>query len=232
MTDSLVVSRHSYLGIDILIGLYNFTCFDIKYLNVDMPNRFDRVTRKRRTEFAVGRFLSTRLLEGYGVKTRAIAVGKGGEPIWPDDFIGSISHSEGITICCVLKLSEFQYIGIDVELALNRKEYLNIANEVLRVEEFKFFEQCSKPNEIITTIIFSAKEALFKAIYRDINQNLTFSMFEVIAWNEINQTLVLKLTRHLATFFPKGRRFECKYSTRIIKNKPFVLTAVAVPFLI
>lgn len=232
MTNSLVLSRHSYLGIDILVGLYNSTCFDIKYLDVDIPNRFDKVVRKRKTEFAVGRFLSMLLLEGYGVKTRAIDVGAGGEPIWPDNFIGSISHSEGVTICSVLRLSRFQYIGIDVELALNRKEYLVIANEVLRVEEFKIYEQCSKPNEIITTIIFSAKEALFKAIYRDINQNLTFSMFEVIAWNEINQTLVLKLTCHLATSFPKGRRFECKYATKVIKNKSFVLTAVAVPFII
>lgn len=232
MTNSLVLSRHSYLGIDILVGLYNSTCFDIKYLDVDIPNRFDKVVRKRKTEFAVGRFLSTLLLEGYGVKTRAIDVGTGGEPIWPDNFIGSISHSEGVTICCVLRLSRFQYIGIDVELALNRKEYLVIANEVLRVEEFKFFEQCSIPNEIITTIIFSAKEALFKAIYRDINQNLSFSTFEVVAWDEVNQAIVLKLTRHLAAFFPKGRCFECKYATKKIQNKSFALTAVAVPFII
>src|SRR5205814_1840165 len=53
---------------------------------------------RRRDEFLTGRTFARRALAELGCPATAIPVGEGRMPIWPDGYLGSISHCEGLCV--------------------------------------------------------------------------------------------------------------------------------------
>ena len=55
-----------------------------------------------------------------------ILKGRDGEPIWPFDIVGSISHKDAIAVAAVGKKKRYKGIGVDIEdqtTILSKKEY-------------------------------------------------------------------------------------------------------------
>ena len=72
--------------------------------------------RKRRCEFAAGRYLARRALRGLGVPPRPILRGPNREPTWPDGVVGSITHCSGYCAATVASTDVIEAIGIDAEI--------------------------------------------------------------------------------------------------------------------
>lgn len=106
-----------------------------------------------------------------------------GTPDWPTGLVGSISHTViGETVYCAAAVSDFAHarcIGIDIESRL-RQLPPSLAGRVARESEQRWVAEQPKEESQRSLLLFSAKEAFFKAIspmakaaipFRDIELN-------------------------------------------------------------
>lgn len=104
----------------------------------------------RLAEYAGGRLAARRAMAGIGLPPVAIPMGTDRAPVWPDGLAGSITHSGGV---CLAAVSTGAMLGIDLEQ--DRPLDADSAAIVLLPEEDATF----------SAMIFSAKEAVYKAQY-------------------------------------------------------------------
>jgi enterobactin synthetase component D / holo-[acyl-carrier protein] synthase len=119
--------------------------------------------QERREEFATARECARRALAALGVAPQAIGSGTHGQPVWPTGIVGSITHCAGYRGCAVAHGSDVQAIGIDAEPHVALPEGLERAIAV--ADERSMIGQLgtSAPDVKWDRVLFSAKEATFKA---------------------------------------------------------------------
>ena len=79
-------------------------------------NAGEKMWPKRLREFAHGRTCARLALARLGFPECAIPVGEHRAPTWPDAIVGSISHSGENAAAVVARKSEFQGLGVDLEV--------------------------------------------------------------------------------------------------------------------
>jgi 4'-phosphopantetheinyl transferase EntD len=115
----------------------------------------------RREEYVAGRACAKAAMEVLGV-TGDIAFGEDRKPVWPHGIVGSITHSKKFVVASIGLADEFQSIGIDCEVVMTKAKFDSLSNHLATSDDLKLFNGAN--DDITATIIFSAKEALFKLI--------------------------------------------------------------------
>ena len=133
---------------------------------------------KRQHEFATGRHLARTAMASLKIGACAVGRDKSRRPIWPDICLGSISHSGSLAIAAVARSEVLRGVGIDLE------EGDRVVSQLHR----KLFT----PWELATYgqgdprwsgLLFSAKEAAYKAINPIVGEFIGFQEVEVdIDW--------------------------------------------------
>jgi len=115
----------------------------------------------RRREFLAGRVLARRAIARLGGSDLAIGRGALREPIWPDGFTGSISHTGGACLVVVARRVEYTSVGIDLEEASPLEEALweSVCTES---ELAELAAQPLQLRGLYAKRLFSAKEAYYK----------------------------------------------------------------------
>lgn len=85
-----------------------------------------------------------------------------GCPVWPAGFSGSVSHSAGITAVVVARTTAA--IGIDLE-RVGRIDTALWPSVFTPAEMLTLRTQRDTPTGVAATVLFSAKEAVQKAVY-------------------------------------------------------------------
>ena len=112
----------------------------------------------------MGRAAARLALERLGIqKSPPILRGQDGEPLWPAGVAGSITHCYPWTIAVVAKGSEHFTIGIDLENVLRIKE-IDISKLICTQNELDWVYAGADLRKRLA-IIFSVKEAIYKAFY-------------------------------------------------------------------
>jgi len=115
---------------------------------------------KRRNEFLRARWLARRVL-----KYRDPLLKKNsGEPAWPNEVIGSISHKDGEVTFCSVPTETHYGLGIDLEKI--SKVSQGIESKICNAEESLIIDRVEalakmKRSEVVA-LIFSFKESIFK----------------------------------------------------------------------
>ena len=130
----------------------------MELLEVEISNVMSQAAKKRKAEFFAGRYLAKKALEDYKKVFFMINNAKDGAPLWPEQFVGSISHCNGFAACAIAYKNNIKSIGIDVENYIDIDNVHLILSEVLTKSEYRFNHSSASINSIIFTIIFSAKE--------------------------------------------------------------------------
>lgn len=132
----------------------------------------------RKAEFAAGRHCARVALACLRAPDAAIPVGTSRAPIWPHGFVGSITHSDGYAAAAAARRSDYAGLGIDTERvgAVGPAIY----DEVFAGDEFALLSR-APPNQRAATaaVLFSAKEALFKAQFGIFGLRLEFGDCEL-----------------------------------------------------
>lgn len=115
---------------------------------------------KRQREFRAGRNAAHAALRQLDAPCEPLLRGDKRQPIWPQGFLGSISHRNGCCIAVCAKEGEVVSLGIDVEPLEPLKP--GLARYIDTDEERAFMEQHAN---LPSRLIFSAKESLFKCYY-------------------------------------------------------------------
>ncbi|ENP8393577.1 4'-phosphopantetheinyl transferase superfamily protein [Vibrio alginolyticus] len=148
---------------------------NIELQGIHLPSNFCKAALKRRCEFLAGRACAHQALTYLGHETAgSIGIGRGNEPVWPENIVGSISHCVGHAVASVAHCSEDVVgVGVDIEKVMSRQWANQLSSQIVSLNErhhaAHFDDICQ-----FLTLIFSAKEAIYKAIFPTVQQILDF----------------------------------------------------------
>jgi len=182
------------------------------------PDSIARSVRKRQAEFFFGRLAARRAIERAGVD-RAVAqadigIGASREPLWPRNVVGSISHTAGIAAAVVASSQAYGGIGIDVEQIVSASTRPAVLEMALNGAEVHMLQACPGPMSLDekVTLVFSAKESLFKAAFGSVRRYFDFSAARLSSIDPDSGRLALTLVEHLNEEFTLGRCCELSFT--------------------
>lgn len=176
------ITKHPFSNLEQHICVYscrynveNFTADFYQYLAQDEPASIQRAVKKRRAEFFAGRLMAILGLETLGQNRCVIDIGEHRSPLWPDGFLGSITHSCDQAMAVVAPKGQWRYLGMDHEENIPLEVANNIADQLLTCADRALYQQLDIDFATFCSAVFSIKESLFKAVYPYIGQYIEFS---------------------------------------------------------
>jgi 4'-phosphopantetheinyl transferase EntD len=130
----------------------------LAYADIGPPG----ATPQRRAEFAAGRAAARLAIQALGHDACVIPMGDDRAPVWPPGLTGSISHTRTACLAAVATTPGVVALGIDLEPECAVDSTL--WDEVLLPAEKAFVCASTAPARM-ATLIFCAKEAVYKAQY-------------------------------------------------------------------
>lgn len=130
---------------------------------------------KRRSDFMGGRACAHASLRELAMDRGPISKGERGVPIWPSGTVGSISHADGLCAAVAARSATYKSLGLDIER--NGRVTTRLEKAIMTVGDLRQLNRGSLDRSTAATLIFSAKEAFYKAQY-PISQ--TFLEFEAV----------------------------------------------------
>lgn len=177
---------------------------------IDFPAQMSNAVTKRKAEFLAGRFVAKQALSALGFSSAELQLGIADDrsPLWPTRVTGSISHTTQIALCCVATKTAADFIGIDAEPVLSAEIAQSVAADIHDDAELNLVTRCGYPTALATTLIFSAKESLYKALYPVVRNFFGFETARVSKLDLENQSLSLSL----CSTFAQSHKLKSDYS--------------------
>ncbi|MDO9181796.1 MAG: 4'-phosphopantetheinyl transferase superfamily protein, partial [Bacteriovorax sp.] len=123
-------------------------------------------------------------------------------PLWPVDIVGSITHNHSLVGAAVSKNTELLGVGIDFEVMDRVK--CEMGRYICGPQDLKSHADLSDTE--ILTLIFSAKESLYKALYPSVNCFFGFNAAAVKEINFLEGSFIIELVSQInLNFGPSGR---------------------------
>ena len=137
----------------------------------------ERAVDKRRYEYWSARHLARQALAVLGIEAGPLLNAPDRSPIWPPGVIGSISHTTGwCGVAVAHQSAQRRGLGIDAERC--GKMSWGVAERVLTPRELARLP--AAPHELDwATLLFSAKEAVYKCIYPSVRRFVGFLEVEL-----------------------------------------------------
>lgn len=185
---------------------YNFNVVNYSYnlfeqFDIHFPQTIKSSVLKRQAEYLAGRYAARCALHNLGVKVKNITTGKHRSPIWPEGVSASITHTDSRAICVASYKYNYEYLGIDLEKRLNLKFIADIKESIINLQEENLLLQSELTFADAFTLTFSAKESLFKALYRSVGEYFDFSAAQIThiccITNRFTITLLVDLTKEI-----------------------------------
>lgn len=198
---------------------------DIKSRLVYNPS-LDKVHASRRDDFLIGRVCASKAHQlCFTEELLSLPVGESKAPIWPAGAVGSISHSRYMAGAAVAKKEDLLGVGIDFESRERIKE--ETARIILTARDIKSASGLSEQD--LLTLIFSAKESLYKALYPEVKVFFGFNSAAITAINLDSGSFTIELIREIsAEFGPTNRAL---FGGRFIFDDKNILTVIEIPYL-
>ena len=127
-----------------------------------------RMENSRQKESSLAHQCACKALAKLGNEVDTINKGIAGNPIWPKGFTGSISHSKGFCMALVGRDENYRSIGLDIEL--NGRIKPAAIERITHPIEKKIIGD----DVVIGTLLFSLKEAFYKAQFALFEKPLGF----------------------------------------------------------
>jgi 4'-phosphopantetheinyl transferase EntD len=115
---------------------------------------------KRRAEFAAGRRAAHAALAALGQPPVALPVRTDRAPAWPNGLVGALTHTRGWALACAAPITAHGGLGLDLEHVEGVRR-MAIAPKVADADELAWMGDDRRR----LTALFSAKEAVFKALH-------------------------------------------------------------------
>ncbi|MDR1063132.1 MAG: 4'-phosphopantetheinyl transferase superfamily protein [Azoarcus sp.] len=177
---------------------------------------------KRRTEFVAGRICAARSLRKMGIVAEFPLPMQDRLPAWPSGVLGSISHCATMAVAMTAMKSKYCALGVDVESLIDFDVAPEIQQSVCRDEELSGLERYVPCRARSLTVLFSAKEALYKALFPLIGKFEDFRAAELRTCEA--GSLVLRLTHDWAACSRAGTKIRVRYAWlgRVVVSTVFI----------
>lgn len=179
---------------------------------VELPDVLLNSVSSRQAEHLAGRLAAKLAISSLGASVNStIPIGENGEPIWPQGVVASISHTSNLAMCCASLATRQAFVGIDIENIISSEVASDISNVVLNLKERFIVDSTNLEFEIGVTLCFSAKESLFKALYKYVKNYFDFQDAEIIAIDEGSRLIQIALVTDLTDSLLAGSKYNCFY---------------------
>jgi enterobactin synthetase component D len=164
-----------------------------------LPDALAKAVLKRQVEFLAGRVCAQQALTGLtGHQPGSIPSQPDRSPAWPSGIVGSLTHTTGYAAALIASETHYQGIGIDCEIVLSPdnlklQKYLCVTHELEALHE----AHSNWHPERLLTLVFSAKESLFKCLYRQVQKFFGFSAARLLSLDQEQGTFVIQLEQDL-----------------------------------
>lgn len=188
---------------------------DYARFRIDCPPGVRGAVPSRQAEFLAGRLAAQYAMRQLGANIANIGQNADRSPAWPAGISGSLSHTRDICAAIVTD-SDDTLTGVDVEKIASPATCEAIQSSVLTAADRKYLPRTTGlSNEEAVTMLFSAKESLFKALFPRVGRVFGFECAELVTAPETG-ALQLCLVRDLAPNLCRGHVFGLRY--QLIEN--------------
>jgi enterobactin synthetase component D len=146
-----------------------------------LPAALKRAVRRRQIDYVTGRLCARDALSRLGSAVVDIPPGEDGCPAWPSGVVGSITHSNGLAFAAVTWESRAKSLGIDIEKIMPSATAEEMMPLVATPQEYQNLLNQPVNTQLMTTIIFCAKETIFKCLYPILKFRFDFTDVEIVA---------------------------------------------------
>ncbi|MFT6835424.1 MAG: enterobactin synthetase component D [Francisellaceae bacterium] len=204
----------SFLPQHIHLTSYHFNLSNYKEslyqtLNIHCPQSIQKSVIKRQAEYLAGRYATSMVFQPLHMPISNVLIGSNRSPIWPQGMVASISHSSTIALCAAALDNNYQYLGIDIERRLSLELVTEIKKSIINNNEedllLSFNNFMSFTDAF--TLVFSAKESLFKALHPQVNSYFDFSAAELLKLCNKTKQFELVLLQDLSLKLKAGTKF-------------------------
>ena len=204
------------------------TLQDLQLEGIALPDEIRRAVLKRRIDFAAGRLCARRALQAAGCGLPIeLTIDADRAPVWPVGYVASISHCDGMAMALAASTKEVASIGLDLEQVVSAEVSREIQSHVANPIELALGNEQALPHEVWMTLLFSAKESLYKALYPSVGRFFEFSDAEADQLDAEAGTLRLRLLSDLSPQCREGMGYRIGF--RFLEDR--VLTCCVVPTL-
>lgn len=157
---------------------------EARQLGFSLPAGLESAIDKRRREYLAGRISAAyalRHLLGPAASEAEIVGDDDDVPRWPEGVVGSISHGAGFGFAAVAAADRYRGLGVDVERVVSAQQAGRLGARVLNEREMSLRQgRAGGLTEAeMFTLVFSAKESAYKALFPRYRQVLGFSDVEL-----------------------------------------------------
>lgn len=185
-----------------------------------LPASLAAAAPRRLHTFAAGRVVAAAALSALGhpaVEPSVIGREPSGAPRWPAGVVGSIAHTDTLAVAVVADAHDVALLGADVEAPLGeataREVHHSIAPECPTEDALADRVHTTMPFPLALTLVFTAKEALYKALAPRVGQFFGFEAAECVGIDALPGVVALQLTTDLPGGFVAGDRFAVRVAT-------------------
>lgn len=178
-----------------------------KLSGMELPTSMALAVPKRQAEFLAGRYCVREALRSCApeLAERPIEIGPHREPLWPRGVVGSIAHAGEIASAVVARSGLVRGLGLDIEPwmeeshATEVREAIAIAGEVETLAK-----QTGLGVTDVLTVVFSAKESIFKCLYPEVLEYFDFMDVRIVRIDLKAERFEARLLRSLAEELDRG----------------------------
>lgn len=179
------------------------------------------VSDRRRSDFVLGRTAARLALRELGVPDTPVTIGPNREPVWPEPVVGAITHTRDTALAAVSHQSDFRGIGLDLESA--ERSFDGLLEMITDDRERTLLADTGETDQDRQALeVFSAKEALYKALFPTVGRFFGFESARVV---ETGGVVRLELTEDLHPLHTAGMR----YVIRVRWQSRVVLASMSIP---
>ncbi|HDZ08120.1 MAG TPA: 4'-phosphopantetheinyl transferase superfamily protein [Pseudohongiella sp.] len=145
-------------------------------LGLILPAKMDSAVQKRKAEFLAGRYCARAALAQLDSNLdAAVGIGANRVPLWPPGLVGSITHSHCYASAVVARQQHIRAVGLDSETWIKKSNRENVSSLILTPSETRSgqIQLFDSPLHFLT-LVFSAKESLFKCLFPLVNRFFDF----------------------------------------------------------
>lgn len=183
-----------------------FFSFNVqKELSINIPDALSLSSVKRKSEFIAGRYATKIALQASQKENinKEVKIGKYKQPVFPEGYLGTITHSGSIALCLLTQNKEVKFLGVDIEPIINKDDLLALEYRIYSKNEMQHFLNIGIDPYKAATCIFSAKESIFKAYFNELHNNINFQKFKLtnVVNNRNSIEMIFKLYGEYQKFF-------------------------------
>lgn len=188
-----------------------------------LPQETQRFHPNRLNEFILGRVCAAKAYEvSMGTQLLSLPSLPSRAPQWPSGVVGSISHDQNFIAAAVASKKDLLAIGIDFEVIARTKPELS--SRICNEQDLKTHAELNDAE--LLTVIFSAKESLYKALHPLVNMFFGFEAAVVREINLQNNTFIIDLLEPLTARFSPDNQF--RFQGKFILEQGSCLTVIEI----